>query len=325
MGFTGINDAKQTLNAGETDNDTLYGGAGNDFILGGLGDDVLYGETGTDELQGGDGNDILYGGEGDDRLFGQTGNDVLYGGDGNDIIIGFTGNDEAKQTLNAGETDDDKLYGGAGNDTLFSGLGNDYLDGGAGADFMEGGQGDDIYIVNSVNDSILERANEGYDTVISSTNYILNTGVEELRLVEGLDIHGTGNALDNKIIGNSRNNILDGVTGADTMIGGAGDDTYYVDNIGDQTIEFAGEGIDTVQSSISHTLGANLENLILLDFSKPEKGLVDGTPILVYGYPKRNELDYMQGNAIPDYQGTCALTRQRRAANEAVFDVRKAA
>jgi Ca2+-binding RTX toxin-like protein len=308
MGFTGTNDAKQTLNAGETDNDTLYGGAGNDFILGGLGDDVLYGETGTDELQGGDGNDSLYGGEGDDRLFGQAGNDVLYGGDGNDIIIGFTASNEAKQTLNAGETDDDKLYGGAGNDIMFGGLGNDYLDGGAGADFMEGGQGDDIYIVNSVNDSILERANEGYDTVISSTNYILNTGVEELRLVEGLDIHGTGNALDNKIIGNSRNNILDGVTGADTMIGGAGDDTYYVDNIGDQTVEYAGEGIDTVQSSISHTLGANLENLVLLDFSKPEKGLVDGAAILVYGYPKRNELDYMQGNAVPDYQGTCALT-----------------
>ncbi|MDD5384419.1 MAG: calcium-binding protein [Gallionella sp.] len=308
IGFTGSNDTKQTLNAGETDNDTLYGGAGNDFILGGLGDDVLYGETGTDELQGGDGNDFIYGGEGDDRLFGQAGNDVLYGGDGNDIILGFTASNEAKQTLNAGETDDDKLYGGAGNDIMFSGLGNDYLDGGAGADFMEGGQGDDTYIVNSVNDSILERANEGYDTVISSTNYILNTGIEELRLVEGLDIHGTGNALDNKIIGNSRNNILDGVTGADVMIGGAGDDTYYVDNLGDQTVELAGEGTDTVQSSISHTLGDNLENLILLDFSKPEKGLVDGAAILVYGYPKRNELDYMQGNAVPDYQGTCALT-----------------
>ncbi|MDD2776613.1 MAG: hypothetical protein PHU06_11715 [Gallionella sp.] len=308
VGFTASNELKQTLNVGETDNDTLYGGAGNDFMSGGLGEDVLYGETGTDELQGGDGNDFLYGGEGDDRLFGQTGNDVLYGGDGNDIILGFTAGNELKQTLNVGESDDDKLYGGAGNDILFGGLGNDYLDGGAGADFMEGGQGDDTYLVNSVNDSILERANEGYDTVISSTNYILNTGIEELRLLEGLDIHGTGNALDNKIIGNSRNNILDGVTGADVMIGGAGDDTYYVDNVGDQTVELAGEGIDIVQSSISHTLGANLENLILLDFSKPEKGLVDGTTTLVYGYPKRNELDYMQGNAVPNYQGTCALT-----------------
>jgi Ca2+-binding RTX toxin-like protein len=124
----------------------------------------------------------------------------------------------------------------------------------------------------SVNDSILERDNEGYDTVISSTNYILNHGIEELRLLEGFDIHGTGNALDNTITGNSRNNILDGVTGADAIIGGNGDDTYYIDNTGDQIIELANEGTDTVQSSISTTLSTHLENLVLLDFSKPEHG-----------------------------------------------------
>ncbi|WP_218567816.1 calcium-binding protein [Pseudomonas cavernicola] len=63
-----------------------------------------------------------------------------------------------------------------------------------------------------------------------------------------------------------------------------------------------------MQSSISHTLADNVENLILLDFSKAERGLVDGEAILVYGYPKMNELDYMQGDAIPEFQGTCALT-----------------
>lgn len=307
VGFTGSNEAKQTLNVGETDNDTLYGGNGNDLMLGGLGDDLLHGEADNDELQGGAGNDMLYGGEGDDRLFGQAGNDILYGGDGNDLIVGFTADNEAKQTLDAGEADD-WLYGGAGNDTLLGGVGSDYLDGGAGADTMEGGLGDDTYIVNSVNDSILERADEGYDTVISSANYILNSGIEELRLLEGFDIHGTGNALDNRIIGNSRDNILDGVTGADVMIGGAGNDTYYVDNAGDQTIELVGEGVDTVQTTVSHALADNVENLILLDFAKAEKGLVDGQAALVYGYPKANELDYMQGDAVPDFLGTCALT-----------------
>ena len=308
LGFTAINEAKQNLSAGESDNDTLYGGAGNDVLMGGLGNDMLDGGTGVDELQGGDGNDSLYGGEGDDHLFGQVGDDVLYGGDGNDVLVGFTASNETKQTLNAGESDNDWLYGGAGNDILLGGFGNDYLDGGAGVDIMDGGAGDDTYIVNSVNDSVYEQPNDGYDTVISSSNYILNNGIEELRLVEGFDIHGTGNALNNKIIGNSRNNILDGVTGADVMIGGKGDDTYYVDNIGDQAIELAGEGVDTVNSSITTTLSANLENLMLLDFSKAEKGLVDGVSVLVYGYPKRNELDYMQGDAISGYQGTCALT-----------------
>ncbi|WP_305729842.1 calcium-binding protein [Burkholderia ubonensis] len=294
--------------SGDTGNDKIFGGAGNDLILGGLGNDVLYGEAGNDELQGGDGHDRLYGGDGNDRLFGQAGDDILYGGAGDDILVGFTASNDGKQTLAPGETDNDYLYGGDGRDTLIGGLGDDYLDGGAGADLMEGGQGNDTYIVNSVNDVILEHANEGYDTVISSANYILNANVEELRLVEGFKINGTGNALNNRIVGNSEDNILDGVTGADVMIGGKGNDTYYVDNVGDQVVELAGEGIDTVQSKISYTLGDHVENLNLLDFGKAEKGLVDGAAVLVYGYPKANELDYMQGDAIPTFQGTCALT-----------------
>jgi Ca2+-binding RTX toxin-like protein len=308
LGFTASNDAKQSLLAGEVDNDTLLGGAGNDLMLGGLGDDRLDGEAGIDELQGGAGHDMLYGGDGNDRLFGQAGDDVLYGGAGDDLILGSTAFNEAAPVLGAGQTDHNRLYGGAGNDAMLGGAGSDYLDGGAGADLMEGGKGDDTYVVNSVNDVILERAGEGHDMVVSSASYLLNNGIEELRLLEGLDIHGTGNALDNRLLGNSRDNILDGVEGKDAMLGGAGNDIYYVDNAGDQVVEFAGEGADTVQASASHTLGANVEKLKLLDFSKPEKGLVDGVATLVYGYPKRNELDYMQGDAVPDYLGTCALT-----------------
>uniref|UniRef100_UPI0034DE183A cadherin-like domain-containing protein n=1 Tax=Candidatus Thiodubiliella endoseptemdiera TaxID=2738886 RepID=UPI0034DE183A len=308
LGFTAANQAKQSLSAGETDDDYLNGGSGNDVLIAGLGSDRLYGGTGNDELQGGKGNDKLYGEAGDDNLFGQVGDDVLYGGDGNDYLAGFTASNEAKQTLNTGESDNDHLYGGAGQDTLVGGLGNDYLDGGADADVMVGGQGDDIYIVNSVNDSIYEQSNQGYDTVISSTSYLLNANIEELRLLEGFNIHGTGNAQDNKIIGNSSDNIIDGVTGADEMIGGLGDDTYYVDNINDQVIENANQGTDTIQSSISQTLGEHIENLTLLDFSKAEKGRVDGEDVLVYGFPKRNELDYIQGDAIENYKGTCALT-----------------
>ncbi|WP_367651481.1 calcium-binding protein [Cupriavidus basilensis] len=313
-----------TLAAGETDDDVMYGGAGDDLMLGGLGNDQLWGGAGNDELQGGEGNDALYGEAGNDRIFGGVGNDIIYGGDGDDLIVGFTGNNEAKQTLAAGETDDDFLYGGAGNDTLLGGLGNDYLDGGAGADYMEGGKGNDTYIVNSVNDVILEQKDEGYDTVVSSANYILNANIEELRLVEGYTINGTGNGLNNRIIGNSQDNILDGVTGADTMIGGAGNDTYYVDNVGDQAIELAGEGTDTVNASISYTLGANLENLTLLDFSKAEKGLADGVGILVYGYPKAFELDYMQGNAVAGYKGTCALTAIANLGTQARQDLSEA-
>ncbi|MFM8342414.1 MAG: hypothetical protein ACKN9F_09380, partial [Methylomonas sp.] len=308
LGFTAFNEAKQTLNAGESDDDYLDGGNGNDILIAGLGNDTLQGGDGRDELQGGSGQDMLYGGNGNDNLFGQAGDDTIYGGEGDDYLQGFTASNEAQQTLNAGESDNDYLSGGAGSDTLIGGVGNDQLDGGAGADVMVGGEGDDTYLVNSVNDSIYEKAGQGYDKVITNTSYLLNANIEELRLLEGFAIHGTGNALNNLIIGNSSDNILDGVNGADTLIGGAGNDIYYVDNVGDVVVENAGEGTDTVQSSISYTLGANAENLILLDFAKPEKGLVDGKAVMVYGYPKRNELDYMQGDAVENYQGTCALT-----------------
>ena len=306
VGFNPTNDAQQTLLADQLDNDVMYGGAGDDLMLGGLGDDQLFGGLGVDEIQAGVGNDALYGEGGNDRLFGGAGNDTIYGGAGDDLVVGGVASNET--ALVAGTADSNFLYGGDGNDTILGGIGNDYIDGGAGADNMQGGQGDDTYIVNSVNDVILEFANQGYDTVVSSSNYILNSNIEELRLVEGFNVNGTGNSLDNLITGNSSDNILDGVTGLDTMIGGLGNDTYYVDNIGDKVVENANEGIDTAQSKISYTLGNNVENVNLLDFGKAEKGLVDGQAVLVYGYPKANELDYMQGDAVANYKGTCALT-----------------
>ncbi|MCA3675939.1 MAG: hypothetical protein INF05_13150 [Methylobacterium sp.] len=72
-----------------------------------------------------------------------------------------------------------------------------------------------------------------------------------------------GGAGDDTLYGGAGNDILSGGAGADMMYGGAGNDTYFVDDIGDKVIEKKGEGIDLVVSTISYTLGANLENLSL--------------------------------------------------------------
>ena len=72
-----------------------------------------------------------------------------------------------------------------------------------------------------------------------------------------------GNTGNNLLQGNAGDDSLNGGAGADTLVGGTGDDTYVVDNIGDVVAESASEGTDTVQSSVTWTLGTELENLTL--------------------------------------------------------------
>ena len=157
----------------------------------------------------------------------------------------------------------ERAVGGGGNDILNGNAAANVLNGGMGADSMTGGLGDDTYSVDNVGDVVTENINEGIDTVQSSISYMLGANLENLTLTGTAAINGTGNELSNVLTGNAAANVLDGGVGADRLIGGVGNDTYVVDNGGDVVIENINEGIDTVQSSISYMLGANLENLTL--------------------------------------------------------------
>ncbi|MFD1785943.1 right-handed parallel beta-helix repeat-containing protein, partial [Phenylobacterium terrae] len=178
-----------------------------------------------------------------------------------------SGTGEPPPPSGVGTAGDDSLLGTSGSDSL-SGLGGrDTIDGAAGADTMAGGDGDDLFRVDNVGDVVSEVTNAGaggVDTVESSVSIAaLWNDVENLTLLGSGHLNATGNNGGNRIIGNAGNNVIDGGLGDDTMIGGAGNDTYVVNVTTDVVQELAGGGIDTVQSAVTYTLGANLENLTL--------------------------------------------------------------
>jgi Ca2+-binding RTX toxin-like protein len=103
--------------------------------------------------------------------------------------------------------------------------------------------------------------------VLSSVTFSLGANVENLTLTGAIAINGTGSNANNVITGNSAANTLDGGAGNDTLIGGLGNDVYIVDSTIETVTEDIAAGTDTIQSGVTYTLGANVENLILTGFT----------------------------------------------------------
>ena len=85
---------------------------------------------------------------------------------------------------------------------------------------MQGGSGNDTYVVDAIADTTVELAGEGIDLIRSGITWTLADNVENLTLTGAAAINGTGNELDNTIIGNSAANTLTGLDGNDTLDGG---------------------------------------------------------------------------------------------------------
>jgi trimeric autotransporter adhesin len=225
-------------------------------------------------IKGNNGNNILNGGSGVDSLIGGVGNDTYIIVDSLTILVTESANqgtDLVNSTITYTLTDNFENLtltgigningtGNALNHNIIGNDGNNTLTGNDGNDTLNGGIGNDTYIVDNTGDRITQSANQGIDRVTSTVTYTLANNVENLTLTGTTNINGIGNALNNVITGNSGNNILNGGGGADTLIGGNGNDTYTVDNLRDviqETSTLATE-IDTVQSSLTYTLGMNL-------------------------------------------------------------------
>lgn len=235
-----------------------------------------------------------------------------------DVMTG-TGNDYV-----LGNTADNRVWSGAGSDTIYGLYGNDTLIGNQGADSMLGGAGNDSYFIDT-SDVVIEAAGAGRDTIYSPFSYRLGDNIEDLSLRIGTGTHGTGNTLDNRILGNDGANVLQGLNGNDVLSGQAGNDSLYGGNGRDWLMGDAGRdvmnggtgndtyvtdgldliiestpltqgGIDTLRSTVSIGLAINVENLLLLG-SAALNGYGNDLPNFMTGNSGAN---YLTGNGGND-------------------------
>lgn len=254
----GNNASNSIVSTSLTGNDTLNGWDGNDTLNGGGGNDSLIGGAGNDELTGGSGTDTLTGGMGHDVYFVDT-LDVVneLANEGVDTLIGtqtsiattayvavienliYTGTVGASVT---GNGLDNLVAGGSGNDTIAAGIGNDILIGGAGMDVLQGGAGNDHLYGGTV------------------------SNLQTSGLLYGQNGQSSSGTLPAVNYMQSPVTVDDNV--ADTLIGGAGSDTYFIDNSLDVITEVATDtGMDVIRSTIDISLTAysNIEALVLDD------------------------------------------------------------
>ncbi len=279
------------------ENVTVHNGAD---IKGDNGNNTLIADGNyNNEIEGGGGDDLIKGGGGDDILEGGAGTDAIYGQDGNDTI-----RDQGRG---------DTMNGGAGNDTIvktgstwasYPGL----IDGGTGTDTFDWDNGsiDGRWDVDLEAERIRYNGSDR-DTIQNIENVIVRNGADvygDNNANQLLAIGGASNTLDGRggddvikggggndiLNGGAGNDTLNGQAGNDTMSGGSGNDKYYIDSVGDVVNEDPDNGTDRVISSISYTLGANIEELELSGGSNLN-GTGNGLNNSIWGNSGNNLID----------------------------------
>jgi YD repeat-containing protein len=280
---------------GDTGNDTISAWGDNDTITAGSGGGSIYAQGSNTLVNGGTGNDSLSALGTDDTLIGGTGNETFYVTDVSDVVEGQAGaaSNSLYSTVSytlptnvdaltlqgstnltaTGNSDAANLItGNSGNDSLIAGSGADTLVSGSGIDTLVGGSGPDTFFVNNAADEIDLPYGGNRDTITASVSYTLTAGVGSLTLAGSSDLVATDDYGYAQITGNAGNDTLIGGSGADTLVAGAGVDTLVsgigrntliINSVADVIEASVGASDDTVESSVSYTLGTGLDTLLL--------------------------------------------------------------
>ena len=218
---------------GTAASDYYYNTVGPVAMAGGLGNDVYtvdnIGDTITENVN-----------EGTDKVLSSV--DYTLGANVENLVLtsaGLTGTGNGSDNVMVGTGGIDTFVGLGGNDTYYAGR----------------------------NDTIVEAANGGNDTIVSTGHYNLThkgaayDNIENITLTGNKAVNAVGNGADNVLIGNSANNFINGKGGADTMIGGDGNDVYIVDNAGDMIVEAAAasryNNNDTLYTLVNFDMSTN--------------------------------------------------------------------
>jgi Ca2+-binding RTX toxin-like protein len=289
-----IGSAQADTLTGDGGDNRLDGGGGGDTLIGGAGNDTYVVDSinevpvenaneGIDTVEAtthyrllanlenltllGGADLQAYGNALANTLTGNTGINLLSGGDGDDTYVVNNTSTAVLENVNEGtdtvhatahyrlsaNVENIVLEGSANLQAYGNALAN-VLTSNTGIDLLAGGAGDDTYFVANTSSAVLENASEGTDTVHATVNFRLSVNVENIVLDGSASLQAYGNADANVLTSNSAVNLL---------VGGAGDDTYVVNNAGDVLLESASEGTDTVHATVHFGLTANIENLVL--------------------------------------------------------------
>ncbi|MCP3981106.1 MAG: hypothetical protein GY716_17550 [bacterium] len=197
------------------------------FILGSMGDDLIFGTPGVNVIIGRGGNDRIFGEAGLDVILGGSGVNEIHGENGIDILIGGNEKDcmfgDKKIDVMFGRGGADEMEGGDNTDVMLGGAGDDLMRGSPGLDVMLGGADDDSIYGEGCIDVLL--GGDGADTMHGGPGQTLSVGTVSIDLGDVM----FGQPGGDRMVGDRDAGLGDGI---DMMFGGAGDDTMSGSNGG---------------------------------------------------------------------------------------------